>query len=321
MSEPIEYGTYSPEDDKLRIYSGQVSEELYARLKKLGFGRAYKQGCFYAAWTPEREDVVLELCDGKIDNEDSTLADRAEDRAERFASYSTNAGKRATAAARASDEAVEGIPPGQPILIGHHSEKHHRAAIAKAQRNATKSVEEFHKSRWWAERAENVLSHAGRKHQPGAISRRIKKFEAKVRMHERRIDPKGADWAQDLDWLRGFEEKGEVEISAIWQRRKVRNIRWIVHLRGQIAFWQVILADAGGVPADEWADEFEVGGWVRGQYGWGQIERINKAGGRINSVSLDRATFTVPYMIRIIKYERIREYQTDEKYQKAEEIK
>lgn len=31
--------------------------------------------------------------------------------------------------------AVAGIPPGQPILVGHHSERHHRAALDKHDRN------------------------------------------------------------------------------------------------------------------------------------------------------------------------------------------
>lgn len=312
MTEPIEYSTYSPEDDKLRIYSGRVSKELYDRLRDLGFGRAYKQGCFYASWTPEREDVVIELC-GKIDDEDTTIADRAEDKAERFAGYSANAGNRSAIAARASSAAVEGIPPGQPILIGHHSEKRHRAAIKKAQRNATRSVEEFRKSGYWAERAQGVLSHADRKHQPGAISRRIKKLEAQVRKRERVIDPKGADWAQSLDWLRGFEKKSEKEIAEIWQRRVARSIRWIEHLRGQIAFWQTILADAGGLVADKF--DLQVGGWIQGNYGWGQIKRINRVGERINSVSLDPKTFTRSWGLRVVKYERIREYKPDEEYQ------
>jgi hypothetical protein len=53
--------TYSPEDDKLRIYSGRVDQATYDRIHAAGFGRAHKQGCFFATWTPEREDIALEL--------------------------------------------------------------------------------------------------------------------------------------------------------------------------------------------------------------------------------------------------------------------
>ena len=40
--------TYSLEDNKLRIYSGRVEQELYDRLRAARYQRAYKQGCFYA---------------------------------------------------------------------------------------------------------------------------------------------------------------------------------------------------------------------------------------------------------------------------------
>lgn len=57
-------------------------------------------------------------------------ADRAEDRSEQ-------AYKRAD-----MSEAATGIPFGQPILVGHHSEGRHRAAIKRADNAMRKSVEE-----------------------------------------------------------------------------------------------------------------------------------------------------------------------------------
>ncbi len=63
---------------------------------------------------------------GEIEDEDSTLAERQEARAERFTGYS---GKRASESAQALDEVerlAAMIPPGQPILVGHHSERRAR---------------------------------------------------------------------------------------------------------------------------------------------------------------------------------------------------
>jgi hypothetical protein len=37
-------------------------------------------------WTPEREDLLIELC-GEIDDEDTSLVERAEERADRFVDY------------------------------------------------------------------------------------------------------------------------------------------------------------------------------------------------------------------------------------------
>ncbi len=40
-------------------------------------------------WTPDREDLLTELC-GEIGDEDTSLMDRQEQRAERFEEYSDN---------------------------------------------------------------------------------------------------------------------------------------------------------------------------------------------------------------------------------------
>ena len=48
--------TYSPEDNKLRLYaSSRLDADLYARVKAAGFSWAPKQELFYApAWSPSR---------------------------------------------------------------------------------------------------------------------------------------------------------------------------------------------------------------------------------------------------------------------------
>ena len=80
--------TYSPEDNKVRLYPfHRLPAETYARVKSAGFIWAPKQGLFVApAWTPQREDLLLELC-GDIEDEDTSLVERAEARADRFEGY------------------------------------------------------------------------------------------------------------------------------------------------------------------------------------------------------------------------------------------
>ncbi|HHU4950401.1 TPA: DUF3560 domain-containing protein, partial [Escherichia coli] len=119
--------TYSPDDNKLRLYvASRLDPETYKKVHDAGFRWAPKQALFVApAWTPGREDVLLSLA-GEIEDEDSTLAERQEARAERFTGYS---GKRASESAQALDEVerlAAMIPPGQPILVGHHSERRAR---------------------------------------------------------------------------------------------------------------------------------------------------------------------------------------------------
>ena len=83
--------TYSPDDNKLRLYAAsRLDPETYKKVHDAGFRWAPKQALFVApAWTPGREDVLLSLA-GEIVDEDSTLAERQEARAERFTGYSGN---------------------------------------------------------------------------------------------------------------------------------------------------------------------------------------------------------------------------------------
>jgi Domain of unknown function (DUF3560) len=121
--------TYDPADDKLRLRaSSRLDAETYAKVKAAGFGWAPKQDLLFAAWTPAREDLLVELA-GDIGDEETSLEERAAQRAERF---ETCRGKRAVDAeqARKAVSAIaDGIPLGQPILVGHHSERHARIEI------------------------------------------------------------------------------------------------------------------------------------------------------------------------------------------------
>ena len=81
--------TYDPGDNKLRLYaSSRLDKDLYVKVREMGFIWAPKQDLFVAPmWTPQREDFLLELC-GEIEDEDKSLVQRQEERAERFENYS-----------------------------------------------------------------------------------------------------------------------------------------------------------------------------------------------------------------------------------------
>lgn len=68
---------------------------------------------------------------------------KQEARRERLEARAERLGKEASAAFKRGSMSEEntGIPFGQPILVGHHSEGRHRAAIARAHRAMRKGVE------------------------------------------------------------------------------------------------------------------------------------------------------------------------------------
>ena len=82
--------------------------------------------------------------------------ERQEARAERYREYAENAEKRAAAAFNASNAAVAGIPLGQPILVGHHSERAHRRALERSNGAMMRSVHESKKAAYYRQKAEAV---------------------------------------------------------------------------------------------------------------------------------------------------------------------
>lgn len=178
--------TYSPEDDKIRIYPAYRLDKdtEYARVKSAGFAWAPKQECFYAVWSPLRESIALEFAE-TIEDEDKSLVDRAEERADRFENYSENRANDAERAHKAVASIADNIPFGQPILVGHHSEKRARKDAEKIENGMRKAVQLFDTAEYWTRRAASAISHAKYKERPDVRARRIKGLESDKRKQEK----------------------------------------------------------------------------------------------------------------------------------------
>lgn len=181
--------TYSAEDNKLRLHASErLDTELYQRVRDMGFKWAPKQQLFVAPkWTPEREDFCVELA-GTIEAEGTTLVERAEAKAARLDQLSIRRAGQADAFQDAARRISERFVAGQPILVGHHSERKARKdkeRMDSAMRNAVKAREAVG---YWAYRAEGVEHHANRKADPKVRARRIRTLVAELRDRQRRIN-------------------------------------------------------------------------------------------------------------------------------------
>lgn len=112
--------------------------------------------------------------------------ERARRKAERLSTAAANAEKRSTAYWKASHEGHDVIPLGQPILVGHHSEKKHRALIARNHARMNHSVEEQRKAEAYAERVSYWEAKAGSINlsMPESIEFYEHKLEQATREHE-----------------------------------------------------------------------------------------------------------------------------------------
>lgn len=175
--------TYSPEDNKIRIYPGQrLDDELgdrYAAFKAAGYKWAAKQECFVCPrWTPHAEDWALELC-GEIGDEDYGALERSEDRAERFGGYRD---KRRAEAHGAADSFDAG-----PAAFGHQSEARAARQARRHDRHRTNALSQWSKAEYWQYRTQGVIRHALHKSSPSVRRGRILTLEAEQRKHEKSL--------------------------------------------------------------------------------------------------------------------------------------
>ena len=201
--------TYSPEDDKLRLYTNVwLGKDDYKLLSDMGFKWAPKQELIYTHWSPKREDICILLA-GDIEREGTTLIERAEQRAARFDGYQSNRLRDANSYQSAADRISKRFAAGQPILCGHHSEKKARSDKAKMERAQANAVQQLNTANYWAYRAEGVERHANYKANPRVRTNRIKTLLKELRDQQRTINDIqiGIKIWQDIAAIENQEER------------------------------------------------------------------------------------------------------------------
>lgn len=173
MSDNGYSATYSPEDNKLRLYVGRVPRDEYEKLRAEGWTSTPKQNCnFVATWTPTRRDTALEYA-GIIEDEDMGPDERAADRAERFGGYRDKRTDEATGHADRYDAG--------PSAHGYQSASRAERSAARHDRIAGRAVDSWSKAEYWVQRTAGVISHALYVSSPSVRMGRIKTLEAELR--------------------------------------------------------------------------------------------------------------------------------------------
>ena len=208
--EEIDYGTnaatYCPEDNCIRLYVGRVPRDEYMALKAEGWRATPKQGCdFVATWNVARRDRALKYA-GFIGDEDQDPADRAADRAERFAGYRDKRTAEATGYADNYDS--------QPIAHGFQSEKKAERAAARHDRLGDKATDQWSKAEYWKSRTAGVIAHALHRSAPDVRMGRIKVLEADLR----KLDADHEKYTERYAKIKGWAENPAAIINHIATR-------------------------------------------------------------------------------------------------------
>lgn len=186
--------TYSPEDNKLRLYVGRVPRDEYDKLRAEGWTSTPKQSCdFVATWTPQRRETALEYAD-IIEDEDQGPEDRAADRAERFGEYRD---KRTDEACGHADSYESG-----PQAHGFQSQARADRTAARHDRQGDRATDAWSKAEYWQRRTAGVISHALYVSRPDVRMGRIKTIEADLR----RMTP-DSEWHTHLSLRLAYENQ------------------------------------------------------------------------------------------------------------------
>jgi len=180
--------------------------------------------------------------------------ERAEARADRMEARADKASDEASSRFKAAHAISDGIPFGQPILVGHHSERRHRRDIAKIENNMNKGCAALDRSKHYDRRAAAARSTASQKQlsDAGYLMRRIKENEAEerrlLRLADQAVQDDKPEWMDRLcDYL------GEV--------------------RDKLSFFRACLDDCGGLKYGKHNVKPGDLVFIRGQ--WEEVVRAN----------------------------------------------
>ncbi|MEU7911396.1 DUF3560 domain-containing protein [Microbispora bryophytorum] len=159
----------------------QSRDQAAKRYKINGAAEALREAGF---------EVTVEIDDTPRDRA-QVLADQSDRLEDRHAALAAKASKHAGRAAAAADRAnqlSERFAGGQPILVGHHSERGARRDQKSMDAAMRTSVSEDRTAQETARRANAVGKQAAYSARPRVTARRIKRLEADLRRVQRNLD-------------------------------------------------------------------------------------------------------------------------------------
>ncbi|OVZ77671.1 DUF3560 domain-containing protein [Yersinia kristensenii] len=123
----------------------------------------------------------------RLDNLPSSYEQRLEEKRDRLESRALKSRRLSNEAYEQSHRLTEMIPFGQPILVGHHSERRHRAALDKSWNKMGQSVALSEKAEYYARRAAAVGSAGISSDDPSAIEKLEEKLAKQKKAHSQMI--------------------------------------------------------------------------------------------------------------------------------------
>ncbi|WP_052391537.1 DUF3560 domain-containing protein [Streptomyces sp. NRRL B-24484] len=186
--------------------------------------------------------------------------ERAAGRAERHEELSGNAAARSGAAYQAARAIGDGIPSGQPVLVGHHRERRHRRDLERIDNGMRRSIAEKGKAEYHADRAAAAAGYEEYRRDPGRTLRRIKELEAALRRNARNLAGTGSSgWNPD----KYPEQRAQLEA----RRAEITE---------QLEYWRGVVKAAEEAGFKVWgSDDFAPGDFLKSRGEWYEVLKVN----------------------------------------------
>jgi hypothetical protein len=182
-------------DPVSRIHWLEFSEKPDEETRKLLKDEGWRWSSYRQQWHTNRR--WAKVPDG-IPYRNDGSCDYSAERADRLEARAMKASERGKAAYNKAHHIGSFIPMGQPILIGHHSERRHRRDLERIDNNMRTFVNESDKAKKLEDKAADSISHRAYLERPGVIDRRIKRLEATLRRLERQKE----HWSDKAEYSR-----------------------------------------------------------------------------------------------------------------------
>lgn len=156
---------------------------------------------------------------------------------------------------------------GEPIKVGHHSERRHRNAIDKAHKSMRRSIDAHNDAEEAARRADAAAATTDARYNPVTVANRIEKIGADIRRYERQII------ADVYDPEKGYRPATDEQKA----KRAKHYAPKLDELRDQLAYWEQVRADqiATGTATGYSRDTIAKGDAVKIRGHWAKVARVN----------------------------------------------
>lgn len=204
---------------------------------------------------------------------EAARAQRADARADALVDKAERRAGAADAAWSAHDRACEALPPGgEPIKIGHHSERRHRKAIDTAWNKLGQAVEASDAAKEAARRADVAAGANRRRYNPVTVKNRIEKLEAEQRKDQREVDGRPRRLVGTFQGQPVYDEKAPA--SGSWLERLTARM---AERADQISYWKGIYAvmQEQGEANTYSRETVRAGDFVKYRSTWYKVVRAN----------------------------------------------